>query len=79
MTDLLADKDLDKIDKSIVTHIHQARTNVLKSINHEQITAYWNIGRNIVEQEQHGENRANYGKALLEKLSSRLTGGASKK
>lgn len=72
MNDILADKDLEKVYKSIVTHIHQARVSVLKSINHEQVTAYWNIGRNIVEQEQHGENRANYGKALLEKLSNRL-------
>jgi hypothetical protein len=55
------------------THVHQARSNVLKSVNHEQTLAYWNIGRNIVEHEQEGENRANYGKALLDNLSKRLT------
>lgn len=34
--------------------------------------AYWNVGKNIVEQEQLGESRASYGKALLENLSQRL-------
>jgi hypothetical protein len=45
---------------------------VLKSVNHEQVIAYWNIGKNIVEQEQLKESRADYGKALLENLSRRL-------
>ena len=41
----------------------QARTNVAKAVNNELITAYWNIGRIIVEYEQknksvpHMENR----------------------
>ncbi len=73
MSNLLPDDALDAIYKSIVTHVHQARSNVLKSVNHEQTLAYWNIGRNIVEHEQEGENRANYGKALLDNLSKRLT------
>jgi hypothetical protein len=34
---------------------------------------YWEIGRRIVEQEQHGRKRASYGEALIERLSSELT------
>ena len=34
---------------------------------------YWEIGRRIVEFEQGGEKRAEYGKALLERLSNELT------
>lgn len=67
------DKNIEQIYHSIAEHVRQARSNVLKSVNHEQVIAYWSIGRNIVEQEQLGKSRANYGKALLETLSSRLT------
>ncbi|CAM2886724.1 PDDEXK nuclease domain-containing protein [Legionella anisa] len=72
MTDTSIDKSLEKVYQVIVEHIRQARSNVLKAVNHEQVIAYWNIGKNIIEQEQHGENRAAYGKALLERLSTRL-------
>jgi predicted nuclease of restriction endonuclease-like (RecB) superfamily len=38
------------------------------------VEAYWLIGKRIVEEEQHGESRAEYGKAILKTLSSELTG-----
>lgn len=38
------------------------------------VYAYYEIGRMIVEEEQHGENRAAYGKKLLKELSTYLTG-----
>lgn len=38
------------------------------------VYAYYEIGRMIVEEEQHGENRAIYGKQLLKELSAYLTG-----
>lgn len=72
MTDVSITKNLEKVYQSIANHIHKARANILKSVNHEQVIAYWNIGKNIVEQEQLGETRADYGKALLETLSQRL-------
>ena len=37
------------------------------------VTAYWNVGRLIVEDEQKGHIRAEYGKAILADLSKRLT------
>lgn len=73
MNDISVDKNFDKIYQSIAEHVRQARSNVLKSVNHEQVIAYWNIGQNIIEQEQLGESRANYGRALLVNLSTRLT------
>jgi len=36
------------------------------------VAAYWEIGRVIVEQEQEGQQRAEYGRALITELSSRL-------
>ena len=35
-------------------------------------TAYWHIGREIVEEEQRGRGRADYGSALIKDLSMRL-------
>jgi predicted nuclease of restriction endonuclease-like (RecB) superfamily len=37
------------------------------------VQAYWLIGREIVEVEQHGETRAGYGERVVERLSKRLT------
>jgi hypothetical protein len=38
------------------------------------VETYWNIGRRIVEQEQHGKERANYGDQLIVSLSRYLSG-----
>jgi predicted nuclease of restriction endonuclease-like (RecB) superfamily len=51
----------------------QARANVAKAVNNELITAYWNIGRIIVEHEQENNERAAYGKQTLKELSKVLT------
>ena len=37
------------------------------------VQAYWQVGRMIVDQEQQGEQRAEYGARLLEDLAERLT------
>lgn len=37
------------------------------------ILTYWNVGRRIVEEEQQGNARANYGKGLIPALADRLT------
>ena len=37
------------------------------------VESYWLIGQQIVELEQHGEARADYGKGLLKELAARLT------
>lgn len=69
---------MDKIaDNSIINEIKQilfsARENVAKAVNNELLTAYWNIGRIIVESEQNGDVKAQYGKQLLKRLSKELT------
>ena len=50
-----------------------ARHTAYKAVNFAMVTAYWNIGKLIVEDEQNGNARAKYGKAVLEELSTRLT------
>ena len=53
--------------------IEQARKQAYTSINTLMIQSYWLVGRRIVEEEQGGSSRAEYGKALLQNLASSLT------
>ncbi|MFH0772508.1 MAG: PDDEXK nuclease domain-containing protein [Candidatus Omnitrophota bacterium] len=53
--------------------IEDARGNIARAVNTEMVTAYWQIGKVIVEEEQRGKSRAGYGEEVLEKLSVRLT------
>ena len=52
--------------------LESARTNVARTVNTTQVVANWLIGREIVEEEQQGETKADYGKHLLADLSARL-------
>jgi predicted nuclease of restriction endonuclease-like (RecB) superfamily len=53
--------------------MRSARNNVARQVNNEILTAYWNIGRVIVEHEQDSNDRAGYGKETMRKLSKQLT------
>ncbi|ATA90573.1 hypothetical protein CGC58_04220 [Capnocytophaga stomatis] len=53
--------------------LSQARQRAYAAINSAMVEAYWQIGRRIVEEEQNGENRAKYGKEVLQNLSAELT------
>jgi predicted nuclease of restriction endonuclease-like (RecB) superfamily len=56
----------------VVAILEQARSNVVRTVNSSMVVAYWLIGREIVEDVQEGENRAEYGKQVLDDLSKRL-------
>ena len=43
------------------------------AVDATMIATYWNIGRRIVEEEQHGQERAQYGKELIKTLAKELT------
>lgn len=49
------------------------RKQAYSAANRASVLTYWQIGKRIVEQEQNGENRAEYGKALMDTLSYELT------
>ena len=70
-------KDLTQNTSRILQRIQkileEARYKVHRTANTEMLRAYWSIGREIVEEEQKGKDRAAYGSALLEELASRLT------
>lgn len=53
--------------------LSEARAKISRTINTTMLDAYWNIGRYIVEYEQKGQDRAEYGSNLLNRLSNDLT------
>src|SRR3990170_1059995 len=63
---------IDVLYKNIANYINIARSKVVQTVNTEQVKAYWLIGRDIVEEEQAGKGRAEYGAFLLEEISARL-------
>lgn len=69
--------ELTKIETNFVNEIKTLILEAQKSAYHSvasiMIQVYWNIGKRIVEQEQNGKERADYGTRLLEILSFELT------
>jgi DUF1016 N-terminal domain len=57
----------------VVAILEDARARVSRTINTAMVHAYWLIGREIIEVEQHGRERAGYGDRLIEELARRLT------
>ena len=53
--------------------INNGRATAYASVNSTMIATYWNIGRRIVEEEQHGKERAEYGKRVIASLAQNLT------
>ena len=53
--------------------IEQGRGLAYASVNSVMIETYWLIGQRIVEEEQQGRERAEYGEQLINKLSKQLT------
>jgi len=51
-----------------------ARSTVARSVNSEMVRAYWLVGQAIVEHEQQGKERADYGEQLIESLAVKLKG-----
>ena len=63
----------ERIFERVVSILEQARGNVVRAVNSNMVMAYWLIGREIVQELQGGKERAEYGKQVIEDLSTRLT------
>ena len=53
--------------------LSNARKRAYSAVNSAMVEAYWNIGKRIVEEEQDGKERAEYGKEIIKKFSKELT------
>ena len=67
------DLNSDLLFTRITELVEQARQKVQRNVNSVMVQTYWQIGYLIVEHEQQGKARAEYGKAQLEQLSEKLT------
>jgi hypothetical protein len=68
----LTPSEPDGLFRRVAAILDSARGNVVRSVNSNMVLAYWLIGREIVEAIQGGDQRAEYGKQVLENLSERL-------
>jgi len=64
---------VDALFGRVATIVESARNQVVRTVNATTVTAYWLIGRELVEAIQQGEPRASYGQALIARLAERLT------
>ena len=66
-----------EIKKDIYEEIHEllskARQNIISNVNYTMTKTYFLIGKRIIEEEQDGNKRAEYGKKLMKTLSEKLT------
>lgn len=63
----------EKFFRNVSELLEKARKNVKTAVNLSMVYTYFEIGRMIFEEEQNGEQRASYGKYLLNELSEYLT------
>jgi len=66
-------QELNTLFESISQIIEDARKTVYRTTNFAMVQAYWNIGKTIIEEEQNGKERAEYGRYLLKELSKKLS------
>ena len=62
-----------KLLQQVIDLLQNARQQVLRTVNSTMTYTYFEIGRMIVEEEQSGKDRAEYGKQILKRLSGQLT------
>src|ERR1700684_163837 len=66
-------ENYNKIRAGIVELLKTARASAARNINILMTATYWEIGRRIVQSEQAGEKRAEYGKLLIKRLARDLS------
>lgn len=69
----IQNKDINTVYGSIKTILEKARATAYRAVNFTMVSAYWQIGKVIIEEEQKGKIRAEYGKSLINGLAERLT------
>jgi predicted nuclease of restriction endonuclease-like (RecB) superfamily len=68
-----SDAAYDDLCAGVVSLLDYARRTAGRAVNHVMTVTYWEIGRRIVEHEQKGSQKAEYGQRLLDQLAKDLT------
>jgi predicted nuclease of restriction endonuclease-like (RecB) superfamily len=63
----------ERLYERIAAILDEARSRVARTVNTAMVHAYWLIGREIVEGEQGGAERAGYGEGLMKAVAARLS------
>lgn len=71
--DIAKQSSSDTLYSAVCQILTSARTTAYKAVNFAMVQAYWQIGHLIVEDEQQGNRRAEYGKKALAELGEKLT------
>lgn len=73
MIELRINIDYQQLIDRIGNIYESAKSKIVSAVNIEMLQAYWKIGKDIIEFEQKGKLKAEYGKQLLENLAKDLT------
>lgn len=65
-------QDINSLYQEVREIITSARQNAVRSVDFCRVQMYWQIGRRILEEEQKGKERADYGSYLLKNLAKKL-------
>ena len=65
-------QDINGLYTEVREIIASARQNAVRSVDFSRVQMYWQIGRRIMEEEQKGKERADYGAYLLKNLAKKL-------
>src|SRR5690349_963568 len=63
----------NQLYRRVAEILEQARGRVARTVNTAMVQTYWLIGREIVQVEQRGARRAEYGEELIARLAKRLS------
>jgi len=66
-------RNINRLYGNIKQILENARTKAYRAVNSAMVMAYWEIGREIVEEEQKGNKRAGYGEGIIRNIAERLT------
>lgn len=73
MNEIRDNKKTDALFEKVAELIEQARRRVVSTVNLTEVYTKYRIGQYIVEDEQQGSSKAQYGQQVLKNLSKRLT------
>ena len=71
--EIIKQNTFEVLEKRVIQLLESARSQIVTNINSTMVYTNFEIGRYIVEYEQNGKDRAEYGKSILKKLSQKLS------
>lgn len=74
----IMEQGMEALVQDVQAIVENGLQKAYRDVNVTTVTTYWQVGRRIVEEEQHGAIRAEYGSRLIAKLAEELSKGYAK-